>query len=170
MADKLPITESYCIGCGRPYTLDKFYKSPNPLHYNGVLPYCKDCCNRMVHSYIKKYGNLESDSRAQGDFRGADKNPQGKILYRTENLEKTHPEQHSIQAEGLNRHLPGIAGYLPHRSQKIMCTQTVTYPKSGGHTDQRVKGENRKIQCKHRGCHARQISFRFHYCHPSIPY
>ena len=60
MADKLPITESYCIGCGRPYTLDKFYKSPNPLHYNGVLPYCKDCCNRMVHSYIKKYGNLES--------------------------------------------------------------------------------------------------------------
>ena len=23
--------------CDRPYTLDKFYKSPNPLHYNGVL-------------------------------------------------------------------------------------------------------------------------------------
>ena len=85
----------------------------------------------------------DNNSSAQGDFCSADKNPQGKILYRTENLEKTHPEQHSIQAEGLNRHLPGIAGYLPHRSQKIMCTQTVTYPKSGGHTDQRIKGENR---------------------------
>ena len=60
MASAIPITESYCIGCGRPYTIDKFYKSPNPLHYNGVLPYCKDCCNRMVHGYIKKYGNLES--------------------------------------------------------------------------------------------------------------
>lgn len=60
MAKKIPIIESYCIGCGRPYTLEKFYKSPNPLHHNGVLPYCKDCCNKMVHDYIKKYGNLES--------------------------------------------------------------------------------------------------------------
>lgn len=60
MAKEMPITESYCIGCGRPYPIDRFYKSPNPLHYNHVLPYCKDCCNRMCHDYIKKYGNLES--------------------------------------------------------------------------------------------------------------
>ena len=56
----LPITESYCIGCGRMYPISNFYKSPNPLHYNKVLPYCKDCCNEMVHKYIKRYGNLES--------------------------------------------------------------------------------------------------------------
>ena len=48
MANGIPITESYCIGCGRPYTLEKFYKSPNPLHHNGVLPYCKDCCNSII--------------------------------------------------------------------------------------------------------------------------
>ena len=85
----------------------------------------------------------DDDSRAQGDFRGADKNPQGEMLYGTEKLEKTHPAQHGIQAQGLNRHLPGISGDLPHGSQKIMRAQAVTYPKSGGHTDQRIKGENR---------------------------
>lgn len=56
----LPITESYCIGCGRPYPINEFYKSKNPNHYNKVVPYCKDCCGNMVRSYIKKYGNLES--------------------------------------------------------------------------------------------------------------
>ena len=56
----LPVTESYCIGCGRMYPIGSFYKSPNPLHYNKVLPYCKDCCNSLVHKYIKRYENLES--------------------------------------------------------------------------------------------------------------
>lgn len=56
----LPITESYCIGCGRMYPISSFYKSDNPMHYNKVLPYCKDCCNQMVHDYIKRYQNLES--------------------------------------------------------------------------------------------------------------
>ena len=56
----LPITESYCIGCGRMYPIENFYKSPNPLHNNKVLPYCKDCCKRIVSDYIKQYQNLES--------------------------------------------------------------------------------------------------------------
>ena len=56
----LPLKESYCIGCGRMYPIESFYKSPNPLHHNKVLPYCKDCCNRMVHDYIKHYQSLES--------------------------------------------------------------------------------------------------------------
>ena len=56
----LPIKESFCVGCGRTYELSSFFKSPNPLHYNKVLPYCKECCTDMVHSYIKDYASLES--------------------------------------------------------------------------------------------------------------
>ena len=58
--DLANITESYCIGCGRPYPVNEFYKSKNPHHYNHYLPYCKECCGNMVRYYIRKYGNLES--------------------------------------------------------------------------------------------------------------
>lgn len=60
MATTLPLKESYCIGCGRSHPIEKFYKSPNPIHYNKVIPYCKDCCLRMVHNRIKEFGDLES--------------------------------------------------------------------------------------------------------------
>ena len=56
----LPVKESFCIGCGRTYPIENFFKSPNPLHQNKVLPYCKDCCTTMVHKRIKRFGNLES--------------------------------------------------------------------------------------------------------------
>lgn len=56
----LPIRESFCIGCGRTYAIESFYKSPNPLHHNGVLPYCKDCCNAISRKHLKDYANLES--------------------------------------------------------------------------------------------------------------
>ena len=56
----LPLKESFCLKCGRMYPLDKFFKSNNPNHHSGVLPYCKDCCAEMVKDRIKLYGNLES--------------------------------------------------------------------------------------------------------------
>ena len=59
MAKGIAPVESYCISCGRLYTIDKFYKSQNPYHCNKVLPYCKDCCKKMVQDYIKKYSSLE---------------------------------------------------------------------------------------------------------------
>ena len=53
-------TESFCIGCGRLYPIEYFYKSPNPRHINGVQPYCKDCSNQLVQDYLKKYSNMEA--------------------------------------------------------------------------------------------------------------
>lgn len=57
--NKKPL-ESFCIGCGRMYPIDDFYKSPNPHHANGVQPYCRDCGNRLTQEYLKKYGNMEA--------------------------------------------------------------------------------------------------------------
>ena len=34
MASAIPITESYCIGCGRPYTIDKFYSTKRKDNLN----------------------------------------------------------------------------------------------------------------------------------------
>ena len=53
-------TESFCIGCGRLYPIEDFYKSPNPQHALGVQPYCKECSNQLVNEYLKKYGNMEA--------------------------------------------------------------------------------------------------------------
>ena len=52
--------ESFCIGCGRMYPIEDFYKAPNPHHANGVQPYCKECSNQLVNEYLKKYGNMEA--------------------------------------------------------------------------------------------------------------
>ena len=46
--------ESFCVGCGRMYPIEYFYKSPNPRHANGVQPYCKECGNKLVQDYLKK--------------------------------------------------------------------------------------------------------------------
>lgn len=59
MAARKP-EDSFCVKCGRPYPIDYFYKSPNPNHTKGVLPYCKDCCNEMIHKNLKTHGSLES--------------------------------------------------------------------------------------------------------------
>ena len=56
----LPISESYCIGCGRVYGIESFFKSPNSMHCNGVVPYCKECNKRIAKKYLKEYQNLES--------------------------------------------------------------------------------------------------------------
>lgn len=53
-------TESYCVGCGRMYEIDNFYKSINPWHATEVVPYCKDCCKDIAQAYIKQTGTLES--------------------------------------------------------------------------------------------------------------
>ena len=52
--------ESFCVGCGRTYPIEDFYKSPNPRHALGVQPYCKDCANELVQEYLKKYGSMEA--------------------------------------------------------------------------------------------------------------
>ena len=52
--------ESFCVGYGRMYPIEDFYKSPNPHHANGVQPYCKECSNQLVNEYLKKYGNMEA--------------------------------------------------------------------------------------------------------------
>jgi len=53
-------TESYCVGCGRTYEIDNFYKSINPWHATGVLPYCKECCKSISQHYLKQMGSMEA--------------------------------------------------------------------------------------------------------------
>ena len=53
-------TESYCVGCGRMFEIDDFYKSINPWHATGVVPYCKECCKEIAQAYLKQTGSLES--------------------------------------------------------------------------------------------------------------
>lgn len=38
----------FCTGCDSSLTTDKFYKSYNPSHKTGILPYCKECMVKMV--------------------------------------------------------------------------------------------------------------------------
>lgn len=56
---KKPIVEVYCIRCNRMLSVDQFYKSVNPLHTSGYLPYCKSCGHEIVQFYIKKYNTLQ---------------------------------------------------------------------------------------------------------------
>jgi len=53
-------TESYCIGCGRTYEIDNFYKSINPWHATEVVPYCKECSKEISQAYLKQTGCMES--------------------------------------------------------------------------------------------------------------
>lgn len=57
---KTGITQSYCIRCGRYLDVEEFYKSPNPYHATGYMPYCKSCAQDMMNEYMKEYGNLEA--------------------------------------------------------------------------------------------------------------
>lgn len=57
---KRRITESYCINHGRFLPIDDFYKSNNPMHENGVLPFCKNCMNKIFQRHLKNYNTLEA--------------------------------------------------------------------------------------------------------------
>lgn len=51
---------SFCNECRREYPLDRFHESKNPFHKNGVMLYCKDCCEEIVQHYLKQTGTLET--------------------------------------------------------------------------------------------------------------
>lgn len=40
----------YCIGCGKTHARGEFYKSYNPIHRNGVYPFCKDYIKEQVYT------------------------------------------------------------------------------------------------------------------------
>lgn len=44
----------HCIRCHRT-ELGKFYKSSNPFHTSGYLPYCKDCIGYIFNEFYEKY-------------------------------------------------------------------------------------------------------------------
>jgi hypothetical protein len=51
-------SESYCLACQRTHLLTDFYESDNPFHANGVLPYCKEQCKKIVDYYVKDKSDL----------------------------------------------------------------------------------------------------------------
>lgn len=51
---------SFCNECCREYPLDRFYESTNRFHKNGVMLYCKDCCEEIVKYYLRQTGTLET--------------------------------------------------------------------------------------------------------------
>lgn len=53
------IKESYCATHRRMLPIEEFYKSPNPLHGNHVLLYCKDCCIEIMQKNLRRFGNVE---------------------------------------------------------------------------------------------------------------
>ena len=60
-AIRLPsLRESYCLRHRRYLATNEFYKSINPKHDSGYLPYCKTCIDKMVTDFLKKYGSLEA--------------------------------------------------------------------------------------------------------------
>lgn len=60
MAKKEIKREAFCINHNRLLPIDNFYISYNPLHKNGVLPYCAECCNQMVYDRLEVSSNLEA--------------------------------------------------------------------------------------------------------------
>lgn len=52
--------EAWCIRCNRFLLADEFYKSRNPNHTRGVLPYCKECCRKIFKERLDEYKTLQS--------------------------------------------------------------------------------------------------------------
>lgn len=51
-----------CCGCQREYPIDKFYILPvqDEFRPEGVIQYCSDCCEEILHKYLKRENSLES--------------------------------------------------------------------------------------------------------------
>ncbi len=59
MAVPKNVRESYCAVHRRNLPIEDFYKSPNPLHGNGVLLYCKDCALDIMQKNLRRFSNIE---------------------------------------------------------------------------------------------------------------
>lgn len=55
-----PIKETYCIRHQRFLSVSEFYRSLNPMHDSGYLPYCKKCIEHILKSHLQKYRTLEA--------------------------------------------------------------------------------------------------------------
>ena len=51
--------EQRCVKCQQSLTFDEFYKSANPNHTRGILPYCKECCKKIFKNYLEELGSLQ---------------------------------------------------------------------------------------------------------------
>lgn len=51
---------SFCNNCKRQYPIDEFFETTNKFHANGVMLYCKDCCEEITKYYLSKTEQLES--------------------------------------------------------------------------------------------------------------
>ena len=50
------IDEKYlCYGCGRKQKRSEFYSSTDPFNTVGIIPYCKDCLEKIARNYNNNY-------------------------------------------------------------------------------------------------------------------
>lgn len=57
---KIKLLDNYCVYCGREHAVEDFYKSFNPYHTSGYIPYCKESARKIYDNYLVKTGNVES--------------------------------------------------------------------------------------------------------------
>lgn len=55
-----PINESHCIKCNRLYPIEDFYKSDNPNHATGLMPYCKSCTKEIYQNNFKRFKDVRA--------------------------------------------------------------------------------------------------------------
>lgn len=60
MAKPIMLKQAFCVRHGRSLPIENFFKSKNPNHGFGVLPYCKDCCAEIFDNYLDQTKNLEA--------------------------------------------------------------------------------------------------------------
>lgn len=51
--------ESWCMRCNRMLPSSSFYRSFNPNHTGGYLPYCKDCLKKIFSKNLEEVGSLQ---------------------------------------------------------------------------------------------------------------
>ena len=53
------IDEKYlCYGCGKKQKRSEFYSSTDPFNTVGIIPYCKDCLEKIARNYNNNYNNI----------------------------------------------------------------------------------------------------------------
>ena len=60
------VDEKYlCYGCGKKQKRSEFYSSTDPFNTVGIIPYCKDCLEKIArnyNSYYKEFGDVTKAS------------------------------------------------------------------------------------------------------------
>ena len=64
-ADGTVIEEKYlCYYCGSQKSRSKFYTSTDPINRVGIIPYCKDCLEKIARNFNENYKEFGDVTKA----------------------------------------------------------------------------------------------------------